>query len=57
MLPTVRSHLGQLDVIFSYQTKNEGLLCRVRRGINALGITSSDGTQVGASCDAVGGGL
>lgn len=43
-------HLGKLDVIFSYQSTQEGLLRRLRRCLNELGISTCDGTQVQYPC-------
>lgn len=37
---------SNLDVIFSYQSAQEGLLRRLRRALSQLGFTSFDGTQV-----------
>ena len=45
-------HTGGLDVCFSYQSTQEATMRRLRRNLWMLGLTTADGTQVGAYCTA-----
>eukprot|EP00656_Telonema_subtile_P017677 TRINITY_DN19523_c0_g1_i2.p1 TRINITY_DN19523_c0_g1~~TRINITY_DN19523_c0_g1_i2.p1 ORF type:complete len:783 (+),score=141.89 TRINITY_DN19523_c0_g1_i2:319-2667(+) len=49
--PRVPRHPGTLDVIFSYQTHNFGLLARVRRCLKTLGLSTVDGSVVPPGSD------
>lgn len=40
-----------LDVVFSYSTRQEGILRRLRRVLNLVGISTADGSQVPSSAD------
>ena len=46
MLESIPYHGSGLDVIISYQTTQVLDMWRIRRCLNALGITTADGTQV-----------
>ena len=49
--PVLPPHLGGNDIIFSYQSTQVALLHRTRRFLNAIGITTADGTQVPPGAD------
>ena len=47
-LASVKPHIGALDVVFSYRTAQKEQMWRLRRVLQALGITTADGTQARA---------
>ena len=50
-LPAIPRAIKSPIVIFSYQTAQENTLFRMRRLLNAIGVSSFDGLQVPAGRD------
>lgn len=50
-LPVVPFHSGELDVVFSYNSRDEVLMRRTKRALRTAGCTTADGLEVPPGAD------